>query len=136
MLPQVTTRSVSAPEVTMSRFGRLFSGRAPEVCVVSLLISFSIPGAFAQTSFMIGFSPASFSGIAMSRGDYNNDGIPDVLMGNNSGSNGSAGTVFLGKGDGTFETPLDSGAGSAGVDNTTGEFKHNGRRGVAGGGYV
>ena len=92
--------------------------------------------AFSQDSFMVRYSPATNDGVQLARGDVNNDGIPDVIMGNNGGTSGAAVTVFLGKGDGTFQAPLDSGLGSSVFDMTVGDFNGDGFLDVAVGGYV
>ncbi len=91
---------------------------------------------FSQDSFMVRYSPATNDGVQLARGDVNNDGIPDVIMGNNGGSSGSAVTVFLGKGDGTFQAPLDSAPGSSVFDMAVGDFNGDGLLDVAIAGYV
>jgi hypothetical protein len=92
--------------------------------------------AFSQDSFMVRYSAATNDGVQLARGDVNNDGIPDLIMGNNGGSSGAAVTVFLGNGDGTFKAPLDSGLGSSAFDMTVGDFNGDGFLDVAVGGYV
>jgi hypothetical protein len=102
-----------------------------------LLIVLVLNGAVnAQSSFMIRISPASSTGVQLSRGDLNNDGIPDLLMGNNGGSDGSAITAYLGNGDGTVRPPIDGAAGSAAFAIATGDFNNDGTLDVAIGGYT
>jgi hypothetical protein len=91
--------------------------------------------AFSQNSFMVRFSTASSDGVQLNRGDFNHDGIPDILMGNNSGTDGSGVSVYLGIGDGTFQPALDSGAGTPAWDVAVGDFNGDGKPDVAIGGY-
>jgi hypothetical protein len=109
--------------------------RSKSAIFASLLIA-SCSLAFSQDSFMVRFSSSSFDGVQINRGDFNRDGIPDLIMGNNSGSGGSAISVYLGNGDGTFRAPLDSGAGTAAWDIAVGDFNGDGLLDVAIGGYV
>src|SRR5436190_5542192 len=67
--------------------------------------------ALAQDSFMIAFSPTGFGADVVNRGDFNNDGIPDVVTGNNGGNDGNGVSVNLGKGDGRFQPPKNSATG-------------------------
>jgi hypothetical protein len=39
--------------------------------------------AFSQDSFMVHFTPSGGGAGVINRGDFNNDGIPDIITGNN-----------------------------------------------------
>src|SRR5258708_13958347 len=98
------------------------------------LISFSAM-AFAQDSFMIGVSPMTLGGIFVQRGDFNNDGIPDILVMVFGSSSTPAVSVFLGKGDGTFQPSLGSGTGISAGSMAVCDFNGDGKLDVAVGGY-
>jgi hypothetical protein len=83
----------------------------------------------AQDSFMVGFLPNSADGYQIHTGDFNNDGIPDIVVGNNSYSAGL--TVYLGNGDGTFKPPLNSAPGTSTWDMAVGDFNGDGKLDVA-----
>ena len=91
--------------------------------------------AFSQDSFMIGVSPMPLGGTLVQRGDFNADSIPDILVAVNGGTSSSAVSVFLGKGDGTFQTSLGSGSGVGAWDMAVGDFNGDGKLDVAVGGY-
>jgi hypothetical protein len=99
------------------------------------LISFSAL-TFAQDSFMIGVSPMTLGGTLVQRGDFNADGIPDIIVAVNGGTSSPAVSVFLGKGDGTFQTSLGSGTGVGAWDMAVGDFNGDGKLDVAVGGYT
>ena len=65
--------------------------------------------AFSQDSFMVHFTPSGGGAGIINRGDFNNDGIPDIITGNNGGGYGVS--VNLGIGDGRFRNPLNSAPG-------------------------
>ena len=75
--------------------------------LIVLSLTFGSLIAIAQDSFMIRFSPSGLDDEVINRGDFNNDGIPDIVTGNNAGFNSDAYglSVNLGRGDGTFQTP-------------------------------
>ena len=56
----------------------------------------------AQDRFMMHYSPSGFGASVINRGDFNNDGIPDIITGNNGGTSGYGVSVNLGIGDGRF----------------------------------
>jgi hypothetical protein len=88
-----------------------------------------------QESFMMHFTPAGFGATVVNRGDFNNDGIPDVITGNNGGSSGNAVSVYLGIGDGKFKKNKNSGSGEATFDMAIGDFNGDGKLDVAVAGY-
>jgi len=61
-------------------------------------------------------------------GDFNGDGKPDLVVANNGTSNVS---VFLGNGDGTFQSEVDFPAGFQPLRVITGDFNGDGRSDVA-----
>ena len=79
--------------------------------------------AFSQESFMVHFTPSGGGAGAVQRGDFNNDGIPDIITGNNGGTDGYGVSVNLGIGDGRFRNPLNSGQG---VGTTRSRFRLGG----------
>jgi len=44
--------------------------------------------ALSQDSFMMHYTPSELDGYLVNRGDFNNDGIPDIIVGNNTGTSG------------------------------------------------
>jgi FG-GAP-like repeat len=105
------------------------------VCAKALVLSLFLIAfsgfVLSQNSFMVGFMPTSSDGFEINRGDFNNDGIPDIIVGNNGGA---ALTVYLGKGDGTFKPAIDSGS-VGDFDMTVGDFNGDGKLDVAIAGY-
>ena len=61
--------------------------RSKSVLLASVLASFTSL-AFSQDSFMLHFTPSGFGASVANRGDFNNDGIPDIVTGNNGVSSG------------------------------------------------
>jgi hypothetical protein len=49
---------------------------------------------------MFHYTSSALDGMIVNRGDFNNDGIPDLVVGNNEGTGGYGVSVLLGKGDG------------------------------------
>ena len=92
--------------------------------------------ALAQDSVMMHFTPAGFGADLVNRADFNNDGIPDVITGNNGGTSGKGVSVYLGKGDGRFQTNKDSAAGIGAFDIAIGDFNGDGKLDVAVAGYI
>src|SRR5579864_4299094 len=92
--------------------------------------------AFSQDSYMVGFSSAGFGAMAINRGDFNNDGIPDIITGNNGGTGGNGVSINLGKGDGRFQPPKNSAPGIGTFDMAVGDFNGDGKLDVALVGYV
>src|SRR5437868_10963111 len=87
--------------------------------------------AFAQDSFMVRFSPSALDASLINRGDFNNDGIPDIVTGNNAGANGFGLTVHLGNSDGTFQAGKNTSAAISPVDIAVGDFNGDGKLDVA-----
>ena len=83
-----------------------------------------------QTTYATGMGPG-----AITSGDFNNDGNVDLALMDDC-STGTCVTVFLGKGDGTFQTAINSNAPFSGVL-AAGDLNHDGNLDlVAAGGYM
>ena len=110
------------------------------VCSKSALLAAMLAAftgmALSQDSFMMHYSPSELDGFQVNRGDFNNDGIPDIVVGNNSGTGGFGVSVLLGKGDGRFRNALNSAQGVGTFDMTVGDFNGDGKLDVAIAGYV
>ena len=61
-------------------------------------------------------------------GDFNNDGIPDLVTANYTGDNVS---ILLGNGDGTFQSPQSFASGSYPISVAVGDFNNDGNLDVA-----
>jgi FG-GAP-like repeat len=102
-----------------------------------ILAFFAASGlALAQDSFMLHYSPAGSGASVINRGDFNNDGIPDIVTGNNGGTGGDGVSVSLGIGDGRFQNPKNSAAGVGTFDMAVGDFNGDGKLDVALAGYI
>src|SRR5260370_21590854 len=64
--------------------------RAKIILLLALSLVWSSSAVFAQDSVMIRFSPSGLDHDVINRGDFNNDGIPDIVPGNNAGNNGNS----------------------------------------------
>ena len=83
----------------------------------------------AAVNFSLGFSTYS---VAIQVGDFNGDGIPDVVVNSTSAYTGPYGFfVFLGKGDGTFLTPIQSATGVPYYDFLVADFNGDGKLDIA-----
>ena len=101
-----------------------------------MLTFFTASFAMTQDSFMMHYTPSALDGYLVNRGDFNNDGIPDIVVGNNAGTGGYGISVLLGKGDGRFQNPLNAAKGIGTFDMTVGDFNGDGKLDVAVAGYV
>lgn len=83
-------------------------------------------------SMMLRNTPATPGGNAVNKGDFNNDGIPDLVIANsfNAFGNNSI-SVYLGRGDGTFAPPINTSTGQAATDIALGDFNRDGKLDVA-----
>src|SRR5215831_18239839 len=90
---------------------------------------------FCQESFMSHFTPSGEGAGLVNRGDFNNDGIPDVVTGNNGGTSGNGVSVNLGLGDGRFQNAVNSGLGIGTFEMAVGDFNGDGKLDVALAGY-
>jgi FG-GAP-like repeat len=105
------------------------------VFLAAILAAFSSV-ALSQESFMMHYTPSELGGYLVNRGDFNNDGIPDIIVGDNAGTSGYGISVLLGKGDGRFQNALNSAQGIGTFDMTVGDFNGDGKLDVAVAGYV
>jgi hypothetical protein len=91
---------------------------------------FSTAPAFAQSFGSPTFLPVGVNTAptAVAVGDFNGDGIPDLIVTNRGSNNVS---VFLGKGDGTFAGPTNSASGSEPSSIAVADFNSDGKLDVA-----
>jgi FG-GAP-like repeat len=85
---------------------------------------------------MMHYSPSGSGANVVNRGDFNHDGIPDIVTGNNGGTGGNGVSVSLGIGDGRFQAPKNSATGVGTFDMAVGDFNGDGKLDVALAGYV
>ncbi len=104
--------------------------------ILALALVFSSSLVLAQDNFMVHYTSSGLDGDIVNRGDFNNDGIPDLVVGNNEGASGYGISVLLGKGDGRFQKALNSGKGVGTFALTVGDFNGDGKLDVAVTGYV
>jgi hypothetical protein len=124
------------PSIRTSLALRAKASTLAQTLILLTMVAIS-SGAFAQDSFMERFMPMPLESFQIARGDVNNDGIPDIIVCNaTGGSSASAVTVFLGNGDGTFQAPINSGAGTGAWDLVVGDFNGDGILDAAVAGYI
>jgi len=112
--------------------------RAKIILLLALSLVWTSSAVFAQDSVMIRFSPSGLDDDVINRGDFNNDGIPDIVTGNNAGNNSNAYglSVYLGRGDGTFQNPKNTSAAVSPFDIAVGDFNGDGKLDVALAAYI
>jgi hypothetical protein len=108
----------------MSRSIRLFLRLT--LALAALTVSSLI---HAQESMMLRNNSSPADGIAINRGDFNNDGIIDLVTANSSTTNSVS--VYLGRADGTFAPPLTTATGHQADDLAFGDFNNDGKLDVA-----
>lgn len=81
----------------------------------------------AQESMMLRNNSAPSAGVAINRGDFNGDGILDLITANVNGTV----SVFLGRADGTFAPPITTTTGHQPNDLAFGDFNNDGKLDVA-----
>src|SRR5579864_1015445 len=81
----------------------------------------------AQESMMLRNNSAPASGVAINRGDFNGDGILDLVTANINGTV----SVFPGRADGTFGPPIITTTGHQPNDLAFGDFNNDGKLDVA-----
>jgi hypothetical protein len=106
-----------------------------KACGLAFMLAALCTLSLGQDSFMMHFTPAGSGASIVNRGDFNNDGIPDIITGNNGGSSGNAVSVYLGIANGRFKNNKDSGSGEATFDMAIGDFNGDGKLDVAVAGY-
>ena len=92
--------------------------------------------ALAQDSFMSHYTGTLNGSSVINRGDFNNDGIPDFITGNNNGTGGNGITVYLGIGDGRFQSPINSAPNMGVFTMAVADFNNDGKLDAALGGYI
>src|SRR5579864_1623471 len=121
----------------MPAFGHGFAFLRSKSALAALALIFTSSLTLAQESFMMHYSPSVLDGYLVDRGDFNNDGIPDIVVGTNGGSTGGYGiSILLGKGDGRFKSALNAAHGIGTFDLAVGDFNGDGKLDVAVAGYI
>jgi hypothetical protein len=82
---------------------------------------------YAQESMMLRNNSSPAPGVAINRGDFNNDGILDLVTANINGTV----SVFPGRADGTFGAPITTTTGHQPNDLAFGDFNNDGKLDVA-----
>ena len=80
---------------------------AAAVCMVAALFagSAAVVAQTSSTSFELKLDPyAAYAAVSIAQGDFDRDGIPDLVVG--GGSSGTTITLRQGNGDGTFKPPV------------------------------
>src|SRR5689334_12260106 len=96
------------------------------LCALALLTCSTISTA---QSFEIKRYDNIYGSDVISRGDFNNDGILDVIVG--GGGNGTSVTVFPGNPDGTLRSGISTSVPAQVNDVALGDFNHDGKLDVA-----
>ncbi len=104
--------------------------------ILALALVFTSSLVLAQDSFMFHYTSSGLDGEIVNQGDFNNDGIPDLVVGNNQGTGGYGISVLLGKGDGRFQNALNAAKGVGTFAMAVGDFNGDGKLDVAVAGYV
>jgi hypothetical protein len=120
----------------MLAFGHGFAFLRSKYVIAALALIFTSSLTLAQESFMMHYSPSVLDGYLVDRGDFNNDGIPDIVVGTNGGTGGYGISILLGKGDGRFQSPLNAAQGVGTFDMAVGDFNGDGKLDVAVAGYI
>jgi len=124
------------PVLLSSASGRLVDAAVADVNGdgrLDLICAVYLPGGIAvflqnpNGSFSPGqvLQPSGLDGTAIVAGDFNNDGKPDALV-VGAVVSGDDSNVFLGNGDGTFQSPLGGFAGINPVYAAVADFNHDG----------
>jgi FG-GAP-like repeat/Abnormal spindle-like microcephaly-assoc'd, ASPM-SPD-2-Hydin len=107
---------------------RLNASRTPSFLIVLTLVMLTILPASAQTYM---FNRADYATGArpqtLTVGDFNGDGITDIVVGNTHDPSSNNVSVLLGKADGTFEPAANYVAGGEPTDVAVGDFNGDGK---------
>src|SRR5260370_3756573 len=96
--------------------------------VSAALVTLAAASFLHAQSMMLRNTPATAGGSAINTGDFNNDGILDLVTVSNDG----AVSVDLGRGDGTFAPPINTSTGLVGAtDIALGDFNNDGKLDIA-----
>src|SRR5215469_17527539 len=93
----------------------------------ALIVLAATSSLHAQESMMLRNNSAPASGAAINRGDFNGDGILDLVTANVNGTV----SVFLGRADGTFAPPITTTTGQQPGDLAFGDFNNDGKLDLA-----
>ncbi|HEV2992222.1 MAG TPA: VCBS repeat-containing protein, partial [Candidatus Angelobacter sp.] len=94
---------------------------------VSALVILAATFIYAQESMMLRNNNAPAVGVAINQGDFNRDGILDLVTANINGTV----SVFPGRADGTFAPPITTTTGHQPNDLAFGDFNNDGKLDVA-----
>jgi hypothetical protein len=101
------------------------STRRPSVIALIIMVGTSF--VYPQESMMLRNNSSPAPGVAINRGDFNNDGILDLVTANINGTV----SVFPGRADGTFGAPITTTTGHQPNDLAFGDFNNDGKLDVA-----
>lgn len=96
-------------------------------CLPALILLATTSFIHAQESMMLRNNSAPSAGVAINRGDFNGDGILDLITANVNGTV----SVFAGRADGTFAPAITTTTGHQPTDLAFGDFNNDGKLDIA-----